>query len=148
MAHSSLHYWCTKFLSLCGIFLAVGLLPHLLPGPPFALYENWPALPQQRALLIKEYGFDRALPVQYGIWLQRIFTGHWGQSRFHNRPVLPEVMQAATFTLLLLLWTGLTWSLWVGILWGYRRVFAWPGVPTPRGMLLAALQALPNFLLA
>jgi peptide/nickel transport system permease protein len=148
MVQSYIHYWCTKFLSLCGILLVVGLLPHLLPGPPFALYENWPALPQQRTLLIKEYGFDRSLPVQYSIWLQRIFTGHWGQSRFHSRPVLPEVMQAATFTLLLLLWTGLTWGLWVGILWGYRRLFSRPSVPAPRGLLITALKALPNFLLA
>jgi peptide/nickel transport system permease protein len=148
MVQSYSHYWCSKFLSLCGIFLVVGLLPHALPGPPFALYENWPALPQQRALLIKEYGFDRPLPVQYSVWLHRILTGYWGHSRFHNRPVLSDIRQAATFTLLLMLWTGFAWGLWAGVLRGCRRLFSWPRVIAPRGALLAALAALPNFLLA
>jgi ABC-type dipeptide/oligopeptide/nickel transport system permease component len=148
MATSHCSYWCSKFFNLCGIFLAVGLLPQLLPGPPVALYESWPSSPQQRALLVKEYGFDHPLPVQFGTWLRRMVTGRWGNSRFHNRPVLTDVMQAAGFTLLLLLWTGLACGLWMGLLWGGHRLLAWPGLPMRRGPPLFLLEAFPGFLIA
>jgi peptide/nickel transport system permease protein len=142
------HYWFSKLLHLCGLFLVVGLLPHALPGAPLALYENWPTPAHQRALLIKEYGFDRSLPVQYGIWLQRTFTGRWGQSRFHNRPVLTDVMQATGYTCMLLVWTALAWSLCLGVLRGCRYVFPWSGGGATKRPLWGILEVLPNFLLA
>jgi peptide/nickel transport system permease protein len=122
-------------------------LPHLVPGSPVRLYENWPLTSQQQAQLIAEYGFDRSLPHQYVLWLKRMVTGHWGSSRFYQRSVLLDVWQATGLTLVLLLWTVLASLLW-GVLFGRLRR-AWPFPPQrhlPR--LLPLLTAVPSFLVA
>jgi peptide/nickel transport system permease protein len=139
-------YWYTKLLSFCGIFLAVGLLPHVIPGSSLALYESWPSHAQQRAFLIKEYGLDHSVPVQYTIWLRRTVTGQWGHSRFYNRPVFPEVLQATGFTLALLLWVLLVSS--QRGLWGVHWLFPSPRRTHIRTNFLTMATVFPNFLIA
>ena len=94
-----LRYWSLQLIGLGGMALAVFALPHLMPGQPVTLYENWPANTQQRARLIGDYGFDRPLPTQCAIWLQRLVTGQWGASRYSNRPVFRDIWQATSLTL-------------------------------------------------
>jgi peptide/nickel transport system permease protein len=137
-----------KLLGFCGIFLTVGFLPHVMPGSPLALYESWPSQAQQRAFLIKEYGLDHSVPVQYTIWLRRTVTGQWGHSRFYNRPVFPEVLQATGFTLALLLWVFLVCLVGMGGLWGVRRLLASPRRAHIRPNFLTTATVLPNFLIA
>lgn len=141
-------YWYTKLLSLCGIFFAVGLLPHVIPGPSLALYESWPSQSQQRAVLIDAYGLDRSVPVQYAIWLQRTVTGDWGRSRFNQRPVFSETLQATSFTLVLVLWTVLVCLVSIIIVSGIRRLFLRLHSPLPHPKLLALAAAFPTFLVA
>jgi peptide/nickel transport system permease protein len=141
-------YWYTKLLSFCGLFLTVGFLPHVIPGAPLALYESWPSHPQQRAFLIKEYGLDHSVPVQYTIWLRRTVTGHWGHSRFYNRPVFPEVLQATGFTLALLLWVLLVCLVSVVGLWGVHRLLSSPRRTHIRTNCLTIATVFPNFLIA
>ncbi len=40
------------------------------------------------------YGFDRPLPVQYGLWLWKVLQGDLGNSIATGRPVLSEVSRA------------------------------------------------------
>jgi peptide/nickel transport system permease protein len=148
MSSRPLPHWYRKLLGLCGIFLAVGVLPHVIPGPPLVLYESWPSRAQQRALLINEYGLDRSVPVQYAIWLRRTMTGHWGHSRFHYRPVFPETLHAMTFTLVLILWVALVCLVcivvWSGLQW---RIL--PSCRPPwhaKSLVIAAV--FPTFLVA
>ena len=143
-----LRYWSLKLISLGGISLAVFALPHLMPGKPVTLYESWPVNTQQRARLISEYGFDHPLPTQYALWLQRLITGQWGQSRSYSRPVLPDIWQATRLTLFLLLWTLLACGLGIAVLWGMQRLVPWLGPLLPRSKLLHILEVLPSFLVA
>ena len=120
-----LRYWSLQLIGLGGMALAVFALPHLMPGQPVTLYENWPANTQQRARLISDYGFDRSLPTQCAIWLQRLVTGQWGASRYSNRPVFRDIWQATSLTLLLLLWTLLACGLEIAALWGLHYLAPW-----------------------
>ena len=143
-----LRYWSFKLIGLGGMALAVFALPHLMPGPPVTLYENWPANTQQRARLISDYGFDRPLPTQYALWLQRLVTGQWGASRYSNRPVFHDIWQATRLTILLLLWTLLACGLGAAGLWSMHHMAPWLSALLPRSQLLAILEALPSFLVA
>jgi peptide/nickel transport system permease protein len=144
----SLRYWSFKLISLGGMALAVFALPHLMSRQPVTLYENWPANVQQRARLISDYGFDRPLPTQCALWLQRLVTGQWGASRYSNRPVFHDIWQATSRTTLLLLWTLLACSLGTAVLWSMHHLAPWLSALLPRSQLLAILEAVPSFLVA
>src|SRR4029450_148408 len=94
----SLRYWSFKLIGLGGMALAVFALPHLMSTQPLTLYENWPANAQQRARLIGDYGFDRPLPTQCALWLQRLVIGQWGASRYSNRLVFYYIWQTTPLT--------------------------------------------------
>ena len=143
-----LRYWSLKLISLGGMALAVFALPHLMSGQPVTLYENWPSNTQQRARLISDYGFDRPLPTQCAIWLQRLVTGQWGVSRYSSRPVFHDIWRATFLTVLLLLWTLLAGTLGTAALWTMRHLAPWLSALLPRGQLLAILEAVPSFLVA
>jgi peptide/nickel transport system permease protein len=145
---SLLRYWSFKLISLGGMALVVFALPHLMSRQPVTLYENWPANAQQRARLISDYGFDRPLPTQGALWLQRLVTGQWGASRYSNRPVFQDIWQATSRTTLLLLWTLLACSLGTAVLWSMHHLAPWLSALLPRSQLLAILEALPSFLVA
>jgi peptide/nickel transport system permease protein len=141
-------YWYRKLLGLCGIFLAVGFLPHVIPGSPLVLYESWPSRAQQRALLINEYGLDHSVPIQYAIWLRRTITGHWGHSRFHYRPVFSETLQATSFTLVLILWVALACLVCIVVLSGIHRMILWSCRPLWHAKSLVIAAVFPTFLVA
>ena len=141
-------YWSFKLISLGGMALAVFALPYLMSRQPVTLYENWPANTQQRTRLISDYGFDRSLPTQGALWLQRLVTGQWGASRYSNRLVFPDVWRAASLTILLLLWTLLACSLGTAVLWSMHHLAPWLSALLPRSQLLAVLEAIPSFLVA
>ena len=143
-----LRYWSLKLIGLGGMALAVFALPHLMSRQPVTLYENWPANAQQRARLISDYGFDRPLPTQCALWLQRLVTGQWGASRYSNRPVFHDIWQATSRTTLLLLWTLLACSLGIAVLWSMHHLAPWLSALLPRSQLLAMLEAVPSFLVA
>ena len=145
---SSLRYWSLKLIGLGGMALAVFALPHLISRQPVTLYENWPANTQQRARLISDYGFDRPLPTQCALWLQRLVTGQWGASRYSNRPVFHDIWLATSRTALLLLWTLLACGLEIAALWSLRYLAPWLSALLPRNQLLAMLDAVPSFLVA
>jgi peptide/nickel transport system permease protein len=128
--------------------LAVFALPYLISRQPVTLYENWPANTQQRARLISDYGFDRPLPTQCALWLQRLVTGQWGASRYSNRPVFYDIWLATSRTAMLLLWTLLACGLEIAALWSLHYLAPWFSALLPRNQLLAMLHAIPSFLVA
>lgn len=54
---------------------------------------------EQRELMIKEYGLDRPLIVQYGTWLSKIIRGDLGRSNRTQRPVIDEITARLPVTL-------------------------------------------------
>ncbi|MGE3540819.1 MAG: hypothetical protein AB7N91_25710 [Candidatus Tectimicrobiota bacterium] len=135
-------------MALVGLTLVVFALPYCLPSPLLSLYESWPLTPQQRLRLTHDYGFDRPLPLQYAIWMQRLLTGAWGTSRYAPRLVFQESWQATGHTLLLLVWVGLLWG--GGVLLWRLRPYRTTSQPRPRwaATLGYVLGAVPIFLVA
>ena len=85
------------------IALAVSLvcfmLVHIAPGDPINAIVP-PDAPQDVVEQIKhEYGLDRPLPVQFGLWLEHVGTGDLGRSLATGRSVWSDLSVALVNTL-------------------------------------------------
>lgn len=79
--------------------ICFGLI-YLAPGDPLELLLPPEATQSDIAYLNKVYGFDKPIPVQYLKWVARASVGDFGKSIQTNRPVLREVAQALSHTLI------------------------------------------------
>src|SRR5215467_15112496 len=70
------------------------MLVHITPGDPLVAVLPADASQELAAQLRAAYGFDRPLPVQFGLWLWRAVNGDLGHSIATGRPVLSEVIRA------------------------------------------------------
>src|SRR4030088_1028832 len=77
------------------------MLVHITPGDPLVAILPADASQQLAAQLRSAYGFDRPLPVQFGLWLWKAVNGDLGHSIATGRPVLSEVMRAVANTVTL-----------------------------------------------
>jgi peptide/nickel transport system permease protein len=84
-----------------GVSIVCFLLVHLAPGDPLTAIMPIDATADQQAEMRAAYGFDRPLPVQYGIWLWKVFHGDLGNSIASGRPVVSEVARAVGNSLIL-----------------------------------------------
>jgi peptide/nickel transport system permease protein len=81
----------------------------LIPGEPAdALLEDT-ADEEMRQIIIKQYGFDKPIIVQYGIWLGKVMRGDLGESVLHAKPVAKIVGEALPRTIYLAL-GGMTFA--------------------------------------
>jgi peptide/nickel transport system permease protein len=86
---------------LFGLTLIVFLIMAMIPGDPAtAILGNF-ATPENVARLNQQLGLDRPLPQQYLIWLGNLLQGDLGRSFALNRPVLDEVLERFSATLIL-----------------------------------------------
>src|SRR5712691_8571101 len=74
-----------------GVSVICFLLVHLAPGDPLTAVMPIDATAEQQAEMRQAYGFDKPLPIQYGIWLWKVLQGGLGNATAHARPVLSEV---------------------------------------------------------
>nr|WP_321443179.1 ABC transporter permease [uncultured Cohaesibacter sp.] len=95
------HYTLTLLVAL-GINFA---LPRLAPGDPldYLLGEETLALLSEadRLRLMAEFGLDRSLPEQFGLYLAGILRGDFGLSTHLGQPVWDIVISRLPWTLLL-----------------------------------------------
>ena len=84
-----------------GVTVICFMLVQIAPGDPLTAVMPIDATAEQQAQMRAEYGFDKPLPVQYGIWLGNALTGDLGKSIATGRPVAAEVMRAVGNTLIL-----------------------------------------------
>jgi peptide/nickel transport system permease protein len=75
---------------LLGVSAAAFLLIHLLPGDPAIVYLGEHASEESIKRVQHEYGLDKPLPVQYGIYLWNVIRGDFGESLDSHRPVIVE----------------------------------------------------------
>src|SRR5262250_1898665 len=83
---------------LLGITFVSFLVIHLAPGDPVAALAGGDLTqthdPQGYKQLVKEYGLDKPLPVQYWNWLTRLVSLDFGRSFApHGRPVLAMIAE-------------------------------------------------------
>jgi peptide/nickel transport system permease protein len=84
-----------------GVSIVCFLLVHIAPGDPLTSVLPPDASAQLQAEMRKIYGFDRPLPVQYGLWVLKTLQGDLGVSIATGRPVAGELWRALGNTLML-----------------------------------------------
>jgi peptide/nickel transport system permease protein len=106
------------------VALVCFLLVHIAPGDPLVSVLPPDASQELAEQMRKAYGFDRPLPVQFGIWIWNALHGDLGTSIASGRSVTEEVMRAVVNTLRLAVVAsaiGFFFGLLFGILAGYFR---------------------------
>lgn len=86
---------------LFGLSLIVFLIMAMIPGDPATAILGSYATPENVAKLNADLGLDKPLPQQYLIWLGNLLQGDLGRSYALNRPVLDEVLERFSATLVL-----------------------------------------------
>src|SRR6202166_4297428 len=100
------------------------MLVHITPHDPLVAVLPGDASQGVAQQLSVAYGFDRPLPVQFGLWLWRAVNGDLGHSIATGRPVLTEVLRAVGNTVTLAIAAAIiafSFGLLFGLLAGYFR---------------------------
>lgn len=104
-----LRYTASRVLQALGLVLAVVVLNfvlvHAAPGDPVETIAGASGgmSPELMAQLRTQYGLDRSLPVQLGVYLGKVAQGDLGYSYFFNLPVASMIAERVPATLLLVL---------------------------------------------
>lgn len=112
---------------LFGLSIIVFLIMAMIPGDPATAILGSYATPENVERLNRELGLDKPLPQQYLIWLTNMLQGDFGRSYALNRPVLDEVLERFSATLILA-GTALALCSILGLLAGIAsavRQFSW-----------------------
>ncbi|MGR3321265.1 MAG: ABC transporter permease [Pseudooceanicola sp.] len=86
---------------LLGITVIVFLIMAMIPGDPATAILGSYATPENVARLNRDLGLDEPLVTRYFIWLGNMLQGDFGRSFALNRPVLDEVLDRFSATLIL-----------------------------------------------
>ncbi|MBJ3775015.1 ABC transporter permease [Acuticoccus mangrovi] len=86
---------------LFGLTIIVFLIMAMIPGDPATAILGSYATPENVERLNRQLGLDRSLVEQYLVWITNLFHGDFGRSYALNRPVIDEVMERLSATLLL-----------------------------------------------
>ncbi len=84
-----------------GVSVVCFMLVHIAPGDPLTSVLPPDASAQLQEEMRRIYGFDRPLPVQYGLWAIKALQGDLGTSIATGRPVAKELWKALGNTLML-----------------------------------------------
>lgn len=90
------------------------LLLRLMPGDPALAIASPNMTDEARALLLTQYGLDKPLYVQFGLYMAQVFQGNFGTSFTQSLPVMDVLLQRLPWTLLLT-FTALALTVIVGI---------------------------------
>ena len=83
------------------VAVMVFVLTRAASGDPISVLLGEQATAEDIARVQQQYGLDRPLPVQFGLWLGQVLQGNLGDSIFLQRPVTQALWERAEPTLLL-----------------------------------------------
>ncbi|MEZ5732928.1 MAG: ABC transporter permease [Paracoccaceae bacterium] len=86
---------------LLGITIIVFLIMSCIPGDPATAILGSYATPENVEKLNRDLGLDKPMVQRYFIWLGNMLTGDFGRSFSLNRPVLDEIVERFSATLIL-----------------------------------------------
>ena len=86
---------------ILGLTIIVFLIMAMIPGDPATAILGSYATAENVEKLNRDLGLDKPLFQQYFIWLTNLFQGDFGRSYTLNRPVLDEVLERFSATLIL-----------------------------------------------
>jgi peptide/nickel transport system permease protein len=107
-----------------GVSIICFLLVHIAPGDPLNAVLPPDASADMQEEMRRIYGFDKPLPVQFGLWLLKTLHGDLGKSIASGRPVLDEIRDAVGNTLtiaVLATMIGFFFGSFFGFVAGYFR---------------------------
>jgi peptide/nickel transport system permease protein len=134
-------------LQVLGVTIVTFCIVAVVPGDPAAANLGQAALgdPTIVRAFDRQYGLDRPLPVQYGLYVWHLLHGNLGQSELTQRPVLSDLAQYFPATLELAL-AAITVSLVLGVTFGVLAAFFHNRLPDRviRFFSLAGISV-PNF---
>src|SRR5262244_42414 len=81
------------------ITLVVFVMMRSIPGDPVVALLGDAFTEEDAAKVRTEYGLDKPILVQYGLWLAKLARGDWGTSILSGRPVLKDVLLRLPVTL-------------------------------------------------
>lgn len=111
-----------SILVLWVIVTLLFLLFRLAPGNPLVAYIDPTFTGEQQEALMRRFGLDQPLPVQYAVYLGNLLQGDLGDSFFQRAPVTQIVMDVLPNTLYLT-FTSLFLAYLIGVVGGI--VLAW-----------------------
>jgi peptide/nickel transport system permease protein len=85
--------------TVLAITFVVFVMMRSIPGDPVVAMLGDAYTEEDAARVRVEYGLDKPLVVQYGIWLGKLVQGDWGVSILSGRPVLQDVLVRLPVTL-------------------------------------------------
>jgi peptide/nickel transport system permease protein len=85
-----------------GVTILVFFMIHLVPGDPARTMLGTHATPHRVALLHKQWGLDKSLPVQYERFMSRLVQGDLGDSLFYRVPARQLIVDRLPVTLWLI----------------------------------------------
>lgn len=107
---------------LLGISIIAFFIIRLVPGDTVTAMLGTQYSEAQAEALRAQYGLDRPLIVQYGLWLGNVLTGDLGESAFTGQPVraalverLPVTAQLVAFSIGLALCIALPLGVWAAV---------------------------------
>ncbi len=114
------------------VTMLVFLLVRLLPGDPLMRYmanfngtgQQNIMTPEQHAALLKQFGLDRPIPVQYWDWITGVLRGDLGKSIGVSQPIsklIAEVLPRTAYIGTLMFIIGTFGGILVGIYCALRR---------------------------
>jgi len=112
---------------LLGLTIIVFGIMTLIPGDPATAILGSYATPENVARINQDLGLDKPLWQQYFLWIQNLLQGDLGRSYSLNRPVLDEVIERFSATLILATAAMMLCTLFgllIGI-WTAARQYEW-----------------------
>src|SRR5215472_17127357 len=85
--------------TVLAITFVVFAMMRSIPGDPVVAMLGDAYTEEDAARVRVEYGLDKPLVVQYGVWLGKLVRGDWGVSILSGRPVLQDVLVRVPVTL-------------------------------------------------
>ncbi len=113
-------YTVNRVLHLIPVLIILSLVVfsfvHLLPGDVIdtLVGDEEAEDPEIRALLLKEYGLDKPVYIQYGLWLGKVMQGDFGKSLVTRRSIATELFELIPATVYLGL-AGITISILIAV---------------------------------
>lgn len=139
IAMGALTIWVTTML--------VTLLIHAVPGDPVQIMyaQSQGTTPEQIEQVRRSLGLDRSIPVQYLMYVERLFQGDLGNTIRGGQPVLEVILQRLPNTLVLAvaaMFIAIVIGVPIGFLAAYRE-----GTIVDIGLMVLAIAgiSIPHF---
>ena len=124
-----------------GMTLLAFFLIRMVPGDPIETMAGERGIdPARHAQLLKEFGLDKPVLVQYGIYINRVLKGDLGKSLITQEPVLGEFMTLFPATIELAV-CAILFALLIGIL---QRVEVSAAQARKRGALFEVVDLIAH----